>query len=107
MLPNLKEKCISDEVERIGSMIIFHLSKHAMKSQDDAIFLVRLQGKSVEIDHSWGVKGLKTRDRRVGAAGGRVTMTKRVSSRVCDCIFEPLFRPHISASSYFNHPSHL
>ena len=57
--PNLKqEKCIS-EVVRIGSIIIFHLSK-LWKAKFfilcDVIFLVRLQGK-IEIVHSWEWKG--------------------------------------------------
>ena len=43
------------EVVRIGSIIIFHLSK-LLKAKFfilcDVIFLVRLQGK-FEIDHSW------------------------------------------------------
>ena len=53
-----KEKCKS-EVVRIGSIIIFHLSK-LWKAKFfilcDVIFLVRLQGK-FEIDHSWEWKG--------------------------------------------------
>ena len=55
---HFKEKCISDVV-RIGSTIIFHLSK-LWKAKFfilcDVIFLVRLQGK-FEIDHSWEWKG--------------------------------------------------
>ena len=57
--PNLpKEKCIG-EVMRIGSIIIFHLSK-LWKAKFlilfDVIFLVRLQSK-FDIDHSWEWKG--------------------------------------------------
>ena len=37
---------------RIGSAIIFHLSKDKFSLLCDVIFLVRLQGK-LEIDHSW------------------------------------------------------
>ena len=41
------------EVVRIGSIIIFHLSKLKKFSiLCDVIFLVRLQGK-FDIDHSW------------------------------------------------------
>ena len=48
-----KKKCISDEV-RIGSIIIFHLSKlwkAKFSILCNVIFLVRLHGK-FEIDHS-------------------------------------------------------
>ena len=51
--PKPKKKCIS-EVVRIGSIIIFHLSKlwkTKFSTLRDAIFLLRLQGK-FEIDHS-------------------------------------------------------
>ena len=44
-----------DEVVRIGSVIIFHLSelwKAKFFILFDATFLVELQGK-LEIDHSW------------------------------------------------------
>ena len=49
------------EVVRIGSIIIFHPSKAAMKFfiLCDGIFLVRLQRK-FEVDHSWESKGLTT-----------------------------------------------
>ena len=54
ILPNFKEKCISEAV-RIGSIIIFHLSK-LWKPKffilRDVMYLVGLQGK-FEIDHSW------------------------------------------------------
>ena len=57
--PNLlKKKCISDVV-RLGSIIIFHLSKLSKAkffTLCDAIFLVRLQGE-FEVDHSWEWKG--------------------------------------------------
>ena len=53
-----QEKCMG-EVVRIGSEIIFDLSK-LWKAKffilRDVIFLVRLQGK-FEIDHSWEWKG--------------------------------------------------
>ena len=52
--PNLpKEKCMGERV-RIGSVIIFHLTKlwkAKFSILCDVIFLVRLQGK-LEIDHS-------------------------------------------------------
>ena len=53
-----KDKCISDVV-RMGSIIIFHLSK-LWKAKFfvlcDIVFVVRLWGK-FEIDHSWEWKG--------------------------------------------------
>ena len=54
-----KQKCMS-EVVRIGSIIIFYLSK-LWKARFfilcDILFLVRLQEK-LEVDHSWEWKGL-------------------------------------------------
>ena len=53
-----KNKCKSKAV-KIGSIIIFHLSKQwnaKFSILCDAIFLVRLQGK-FEIDHSWEWEG--------------------------------------------------
>ena len=53
----LKRKCISD-VLRIGSIIIFHLSKlwkAKFSILYDVIFLARLQGK-FEIDHSYAIQ---------------------------------------------------
>ena len=44
-----EERCIS-EVVRIGSVIVYHLSRFFMLC--DVIFLVTLQGK-FETDHSW------------------------------------------------------
>ena len=53
-----KEKCMG-EVVRIGSVIIFHLSKlwkAKFSLLCDVIFLERLQG-NLEIDHPWDWKG--------------------------------------------------
>ena len=55
----INSQCVSDVV-RIGSLIIFHLSKLSKAKffiLCDAIFLVRLRGKC-EIDHTLGVKEL-------------------------------------------------
>ena len=53
--PNLPEENCMSEVVRIGSIIIFHLSK-LWKAKFfilcEVTFLVRLQGR-LEIDHSW------------------------------------------------------
>ena len=55
---SFKEKC-TREVARIGSIIVFHVSKPwkaKFSILRDVILLVRLQGK-FDIDHSWEWKG--------------------------------------------------
>ena len=59
-----KQKMYKWGNERIGSIIIFHLSKRWKAKFSilcDVIFLVKLQGK-FEVDHSWDWEGLLSAD---------------------------------------------